>query len=74
MRAAAACSASRCRRRMTETDAVSEPIVFIVDDDEAVLDSIAELVSSVGLRAATFRSAQQFRDIFDPQQPGCLVR
>jgi FixJ family two-component response regulator len=58
---------------MRETDAVSEPTVFIVDDDEAVLDSISELVSSVGLRAATFRSAQQFRDVFDPQQPGCLV-
>jgi FixJ family two-component response regulator len=52
---------------------VSKPIVFIVDDDEAVLDSIAELVNSVGLRAATFRSAHEFRDIFDPEQPGCLV-
>jgi len=56
-----------------ETNVVAEPTVFIVDDDEAVLDSIAELVSSVGLRAATFRSARQFRDIFDPEQPGCLV-
>ena len=52
---------------------MTEPTVFIVDDDEAVLDSIAELVASVGLRAATFRSAQQFRDSFDPEQPGCLV-
>jgi two-component system response regulator DctR len=52
---------------------VTEPTVFIVDDDEAVLDSIAELVTSVGFRAATFRSAQQFRDSFDPEQPGCLV-
>ena len=50
-----------------------EPVVFIVDDDEAVLDSIAELVSSVGLRAATFRSAQEFRASFKPEQPGCLV-
>jgi two-component system response regulator DctR len=50
-----------------------EPTVFIVDDDDAVLDSIAELVASVGLRAATFRSAQQFRDSFDPVKPGCLV-
>lgn len=49
------------------------PTVYIVDDDDAVLDSIAELVMSVGLRAATFRSAQQFRDSFDPEQPGCLV-
>ena len=50
-----------------------DPTVFIVDDDDAVLDSIAELVMSVGLRAATFRSAQQFRDSFKPDQPGCLV-
>jgi FixJ family two-component response regulator len=52
---------------------VPEPTVFIVDDDEAVLDSVAELVSSVGLRATTFRSAQEFRDSYDPAQPGCLV-
>jgi two-component system response regulator DctR len=50
-----------------------DPTVFIVDDDDAVLDSIAELVMSVGLRAATFHSAQQFRDSFNPEQPGCLV-
>jgi len=52
---------------------MSEPTVFIVDDDEAVLDSVAELVTSVGLRASTFRSAQEFRASFDPEQPGCLV-
>jgi FixJ family two-component response regulator len=52
---------------------MAEPTVFIVDDDGAVLDSIAELVMSVGLRAATFRSAQEFRDSFDPERPGCLV-
>src|SRR6202521_5697727 len=52
---------------------MTEPTVFIVDDDAAVLDSIAELVGSVGLRAPTFRSASEFRDSFDPEQPGCLV-
>jgi two-component system response regulator DctR len=50
-----------------------EPTVNIVDDDEAVRDSIAELVTSVGLRAAAFESAQQFLDHYDPVQPGCLV-
>ena len=50
-----------------------EPIVCIVDDDEAVRDSIAELVESIGLRAATFRSAQEFLDAYDPERPGCLV-
>ena len=52
---------------------MSEPTVFIVDDDAAVLDSIAELVASVGLRAATFRSAKEFRESFNPEHPGCLV-
>jgi FixJ family two-component response regulator len=52
---------------------MSDPTVFIVDDDSAVLDSVAELVTSVGLRAATFRSAREFRDSFDPERPGCLV-
>ena len=52
---------------------MTEPTVFIVDDDAAVLDSVAELVTSVGLRAATFRSASEFRAGFDPALPGCLV-
>ena len=52
---------------------MSVPTVFIVDDDEAVRDSIAELVSSVGLRPRTFASAGAFLDIFDPDAPGCLV-
>jgi len=52
---------------------MSEPTVFIVDDDAAVLDSIAELVMSVGLQAATFRSSREFLDGFDPELPGCLV-
>src|SRR6185295_844509 len=73
MRAADASSASPCRSPRKDTDGMSEPTVFIVDDDDAVLDSIAELVASVGLRAATFRSAQEFRDSFTPEQPGCLV-
>lgn len=52
---------------------MAEPIVFIIDDDEAVQDSIKELVSSVGLAAETFRSALEFLDAFDPARPGCLV-
>jgi FixJ family two-component response regulator len=52
---------------------VLDPTVFIVDDDAAVLDSVAELVTSVGLNAATFRSAKEFLDGFSPDRPGCLV-
>jgi FixJ family two-component response regulator len=52
---------------------MSDPTVFVVDDDDAVLDSIAELVRSVGLRATTFRSARAFMESLSHDQPGCLV-
>lgn len=47
--------------------------VHVVDDDEAVRDSIAELVSSVGLTAATYPSARDFLAHYDAGKPGCLV-
>jgi two-component system response regulator DctR len=52
---------------------MSEPTVFIVDDDEGVRDSIAELVSSIGLPAITFASALDFLDNYDCDRAGCLV-
>jgi RNA polymerase sigma factor (sigma-70 family) len=52
---------------------MNEPTVFIVDDDEAVRDSIAELVGSSGLPATTFGSAREFLDSYDPHREGCLV-
>ena len=50
-----------------------EPTVFVVDDDEAVRDSMKWLVESVGLRVEIFESAQAFLAGYDPGRPGCLV-
>lgn len=47
--------------------------VFIVDDDEAVRDSIKELVASVGLAADTYASAVDFLAAYDDSRAGCLV-
>jgi FixJ family two-component response regulator len=47
--------------------------VFIVDDDEAVRNSLRLLVRSVGLTAVTFSSAQEFLATYDPTHAGCLV-
>lgn len=52
---------------------MSEPTVFIVDDDEAFRDSVEELLHSVGLQAESFGSALEFMERFDPTRPGCLV-
>ncbi len=50
-----------------------EPLVYVVDDDAAVLDSVRLLLRSVGLRSATYASATDFLTAFDADQPGCLV-
>lgn len=50
-----------------------EQMVFIVDDDAAVRDSIQELVESVGLRAEGYASAFAFLDGFQLRYSGCLV-
>ena len=51
----------------------STATVFVVDDDEAVRDSVMELVASVGLHAETFSSAEEFLAAHDPARAGCLV-
>ncbi len=47
--------------------------VFVVDDDEAVRESLALLVNSVGLEAETFDSAKAFLDAYRPDRCGCLI-
>lgn len=50
-----------------------QPIVFVVDDDDAVRSSLRLLLKSVGLSATALPTAQEFLKSYDPQQPGCLV-
>ncbi|HYA44769.1 MAG TPA: response regulator transcription factor [Acidimicrobiales bacterium] len=49
------------------------PVVFIVDDDEAVRSSLRLLLKSVGLVPTALGSAREFLQKYDPTQPGCLV-
>ncbi len=51
----------------------SRPTVFLVDDDASVLRAVGRLVRSAGWDVATFASAQDFLDRYDPAVPGCLV-
>ena len=51
----------------------TEPTVFIVDDDEAVRESLVFLLKSVSRKAESFASAQQFLDQYSPTRPGCLL-
>jgi FixJ family two-component response regulator len=54
---------------MTEADAM----VFVVDDDARVRESLKNLIRSVGLRVEAFASAQEFLHSKRPDVPGCLV-
>lgn len=47
--------------------------VFVVDDDAAVRDSIAELAESVGLQVEGYASALDFLNARAQDRPGCLV-
>ncbi|MEZ5540087.1 MAG: response regulator FixJ [Pseudomonadales bacterium] len=56
------------------TTAVSpEATVFVVDDDDAVRESLVFLMKSVGLKAESFSSAQDFLSHYNPARSGCLV-
>jgi FixJ family two-component response regulator len=61
-------------RRSAEIDAAAEaPVVFVVDDDESVRDSLRRLMRSVGFKVEIFPSARSFLDAGRPDAPGCLV-
>jgi two-component system response regulator FixJ len=47
--------------------------VFVVDDDDAVRNSLRLLLKSVGLPTVAFASAREYLESWHPAQPGCLV-
>lgn len=51
----------------------SEPIVFIVDDDESVRKALKRLIKSVGMNVETFTTAREFLSRQHYEGPSCLV-
>ncbi len=51
----------------------TDPIVYIVDDDPGLRDSLQWLLESVGLRVQAFERARDFLDHYPPGQSGCLL-
>jgi two-component system, LuxR family, response regulator FixJ len=51
----------------------AEPLISIIDDDDAFRSSLELLISSFGYRVASYSSAQAFLDAYDPQAPGCVI-
>lgn len=49
------------------------PVVHIVDDQPGMLKMVAELVSSVPLKARIYSSAREFLEHYNPRESECLV-
>jgi two-component system, LuxR family, response regulator FixJ len=50
-----------------------EALVYLVDDEFAVRDSLSLLIESTGQNVRSFESAEAFLNNYDPEQPGCLL-
>ncbi|HAO34118.1 MAG TPA: response regulator [Candidatus Competibacter sp.] len=48
-------------------------LVYVVDDDPAIRDSLQHLLESVGLRALGFADVETFLTAYQPDRPGCLL-
>ena len=56
-----------------KNQSLTESVVFVVDDDASVRDSLGSLFRSVGLRVELFGSADEFLQGQHPDAPCCLV-
>jgi FixJ family two-component response regulator len=52
---------------------MSADMVFVIDDDESIRESLKSLMRSVGLGVETFATAQEFLQSTRPDVPACLI-
>ena len=53
--------------------ATAVPAVFIIDDEQGMRQAIQDLVESVGLRAESFATGEEFLEKPRTAHPSCLV-
>ncbi|WP_332672758.1 response regulator transcription factor [Aromatoleum sp.] len=58
---------------MSGSPGVPDQKIYIVDDDEALRDSLVWLLESNGYAVASYESAASFLEIYDASLTGCLV-
>lgn len=52
---------------------LTKAVVFVVDDDQAMRNSLKWLIESVGVQVESFASADEFLAQYQPGRAGCLV-
>jgi FixJ family two-component response regulator len=49
------------------------PVIVIVDDDDALRNSLDDLIRSIGFRSLNFRSAEAFLKSNEAREAACLI-
>ena len=52
---------------------IQKSTVFVVDDDQPILDSLASLLRTMKLPAKFYGATDEFLADYDSSQPGCLL-
>jgi FixJ family two-component response regulator len=73
MNSATAFASVRRSSSVSGVTPIAKPIVFIVDDDVSVRESLDALIADAGWRPEVFASAQEFLDQPRQSSPSCLV-
>ncbi|MBT6155637.1 MAG: response regulator [Planctomycetaceae bacterium] len=50
-----------------------KPTVFVLDDDAAIQEALSILLQMMNLPAEFFSTVSEFREVYDPSRPGCLL-
>jgi two-component system response regulator FixJ len=50
-----------------------EPVIYVIDDDEAVRESLEFLLKTAGIAVRGFESAKAFLDILPEVNSGCII-
>ena len=52
---------------------MTEPVIFVVDDDDAARESVCAFIEAIGYKATAFPSGEEFLAKLSPDTFGCLV-